>query len=318
MCVHAHVNDYRAASLSLIIKGTDAMAGKTKSFGNQSEDHPLAPFYATGMRLTWLRAKIFWVPQWSEFGKITESKTISSLFVFTGLIPIIIQLTSLGQKYCIKLHVGNLCIPFELPFSWWLLYFSGAAAILAKVIYMFRCPDWVKRYDRTLNIDPINISQRELHKQAQRYFEIEYNLHSIPRYLLYCGLFKYNRNITDVQKDFDELYNEFFEAAKSQSTTNFIDGETPITAAHNLLNFNFVVHFLESITSHGSVRYDTRELHSLIEQSPGDFFLHHYDLQNSSRRCSRRICALLVMIAYLCLSIIFVQNMWVVLAATWN
>jgi hypothetical protein len=97
-----------------------------------------AQYYAKGWRYYWLRYRGLFVPHWSEIKTITSSKTITSLFIFTTIIPLIIKILPPSKRICF--FNDQICVPFELPFSGVILFAAGFFAITSSTLFALRCP----------------------------------------------------------------------------------------------------------------------------------------------------------------------------------
>lgn len=91
---------------------------------------------------------------WCEVRDFGKNRVIGSSFIWLFAVPI-------GAKI-LKPFVGNhrirlpwfgdgegaaFTVPFHLPFKWTLLYGMSAMFVVAQLVFYFRCPKWVKRFE---------------------------------------------------------------------------------------------------------------------------------------------------------------------------
>jgi hypothetical protein len=250
-------------------------------------------YYAKGWRYYWLRYKGLLVPHWSEIRTITSSKTITSLFVFTTIIPLILKILPPSKRLCAAFHQGELCVPFELPFSGVVLFAAGVFAITSSTLFVLRCPRWVKEFHNIRDFKKTGMDSTELFEQSNRFFDLEYKVEAISRFFLYCRLMQHDRMIADIHADFDKLHREFIGAARGQQ-----------------FSYPLIRKFVAEEVS--SDPWDDDLPRDFAENHPRRFFWRIYRLQDSSRLWSRIACAISAYLALGCLGWILMQNIGVV------
>jgi hypothetical protein len=249
--------------------------------------------YAKGWRYYWLRYNGLLVPHWSEIRTITSSKTITSLFVFTTIIPLVIKIFPPSKPLCVNFHKGELCLLFALPFSVVVLFAAGFFAITSSALFALRCPSWVKEFRNIRDFKKTGMDSTELFEQSNRFFDLEYNVQAISRFFLYCRLMQHDRMITDIHADFDKLHQKFNDAARGQQ-----------------FSYPLIKKFVAQEVSSAPLNDDLPR--DFAENHPRRFFWRMYRLQDSSRPWSRIACAVSAYIALGCLGWILMQNMGVV------
>ncbi len=268
----------------------------------------LEQHYKTGVAYWLDYFKVYLVPKWSEFHQIVSSRTVTSLFVFTAIIPIIIKMFPANEQVCVKFSVGKFCIPFELPFSATALFVAGSSALIASVIYSMRCPKFVKKYQNSRALSAEGVTPRELYRTTLNFFSQEYRRESVPRFLLFGTLESTDRTVEDLQQDLDEKYEKYCEWAEHEAANN------GVTKAQIAASFLFVVKFIQETSSTFDGQVPPKNFWTIIDHDPDRYFWSHYRLQDSSRLLSRLACSAFVWIAYAVLALLYIQNLYVVVS----
>lgn len=233
--------------------------------------------YAPGLRYHWLRA-VELIPHWSELRTATTSKTITSLFIFTTIIPLLVKLLENGKKICVAFHVGELCVPLALPFSASILFAAGVCALVATAVYAMRCPPWIKVFRDVRDFHETGMDSTELYEQANRYFDKAYGRDAIPRFFLYCRLMNYDRTIMPLHADLDDNYKALCAMAREPRGHGLPTDGDP---GSFLFSYPFIKHYVAS-THTGTTNFDGTP-RDYAAKEPERFFWRVYRLQDSSR-----------------------------------
>lgn len=267
----------------------------------------------SGWRYYAHRTKVRLLPNWSGIRTATTSRAITSLFIFTSLIPIVAKiLTAVGQL-CVRFHVGQLCVPFALPFSAHLLFTAGVCGIAATAIYAVRCPPWIKQFRNVCDFGDTGMDSTELFEQSNRFFDSEYVMEAIPRFLVFNRLMHYDRIIEPIHDDFDEHFRHVMARAANPRAHGI---ETDASTVDLLTSFPFIKRVIASRVS-GEPHFNGTP-REFAAASPERYFWKMHRLQDESRPLSRTACAILLQIAYICLGLILLQNTWTMWRYWWT
>ncbi|ELL1566635.1 hypothetical protein ACPFMM_003532 [Vibrio cholerae] len=86
---------------------------------------------------------------WKILKELSTGRLISSTSVWIFLVPAIAKLTVLGDN----IVDGRYLIDVLYPKSLVLLYLSAVSFFLASLIYMVRCPGYIKQFDNYLDFE---------------------------------------------------------------------------------------------------------------------------------------------------------------------
>ncbi|MGB5321475.1 hypothetical protein [Lutimonas sp.] len=86
-------------------------------------------------------------PTWSILWSISNSKIVRSSYVWFVLVPVIARiLNNIERILTFQILNEKITITMELPFYWQLFFFAATFFSLANLVYIFRCPDILKKY----------------------------------------------------------------------------------------------------------------------------------------------------------------------------
>lgn len=89
-----------------------------------------------------------WSP-WSKLRSVLEARAIKVVSIWLIFIPILLTFTSeFPERYNATPFGGSDEISFvlQIPFNWYLLYFSAVCFGAARLIYVVFCPEFIQKY----------------------------------------------------------------------------------------------------------------------------------------------------------------------------
>jgi hypothetical protein len=89
-----------------------------------------------------------WSP-WSKLRSVLEAKAVKVVSIWLFFIPILLTFTSeFPDRYSATPLGGSEEISFvlQIPFNWYLLYFSAVCFGIGRLIYVVYCPEFIQKY----------------------------------------------------------------------------------------------------------------------------------------------------------------------------
>ena len=94
-----------------------------------------------------MNRKKFWQPAWTDLRKLGASKVIRSSYFWFLFVPIAAKFVSqLPDPLRVSIFGHTLLLHLELPFNWFLFYFSAVCFALASGLYSVFCPKIIKEH----------------------------------------------------------------------------------------------------------------------------------------------------------------------------
>lgn len=91
------------------------------------------------------KSKVNELTQWSNLTRYSDSKFVSSAYVWLFIVPIIAKAASnIGNTFTLELSSQTLIFDLQLPFSWLLLFTAALIFTACNLLYAFFCPDLIK------------------------------------------------------------------------------------------------------------------------------------------------------------------------------
>lgn len=88
-------------------------------------------------------------PNWSALKRYGTSRILRSSYYWILIVPIVARaLRNVRGPYEANIFGSRFEFELVLPFSWQMFYWSAVCVGLATLIYSFRCPDVIQRYER--------------------------------------------------------------------------------------------------------------------------------------------------------------------------
>lgn len=87
--------------------------------------------------------------RWSTLKAILDNKIVASTYVWIILLPIIMNATSKLPRNINIFPWGSVdpvTISLEIPVNWYSLYFSALIFALARILYIYKCPEFLRKY----------------------------------------------------------------------------------------------------------------------------------------------------------------------------
>jgi len=93
--------------------------------------------------------KSFNIPRWESYKSFYQITVFRYLTVWFSVVPILAGLLSELPEY-VPVTIGGMTykLKLALPFNWQLLWVSSFFFLISFVIYLVRCPAFVKQYNR--------------------------------------------------------------------------------------------------------------------------------------------------------------------------
>lgn len=86
---------------------------------------------------------------WSQLKSVLDTRLVSSTTYWILILPVLMvvfnKIPASVTIFPWSLE-GGVVLQLSLPFNWYLLYFSAVLFSAARVIYIFKCPDFLRRY----------------------------------------------------------------------------------------------------------------------------------------------------------------------------
>ncbi|MEO0390812.1 MAG: hypothetical protein AAF218_07710, partial [Pseudomonadota bacterium] len=86
---------------------------------------------------------------WATLRSILDTNAVKAVSVWLFLVPILVSVTSeFPNKYSASPLNGDGAMVFvlDIPFNWYLLYFSAVSFGLSRAIYVIYCPEFIRKY----------------------------------------------------------------------------------------------------------------------------------------------------------------------------
>ncbi|MCF7699978.1 hypothetical protein [Loktanella sp. M215] len=86
---------------------------------------------------------------WEALKSILDNKIVASTNIWVFVLPAIMVLT---EKFPVSLQIfpfgaqAPLELSLKIPYNWFLLYFAAMAFFCARLIYVIRCPNFLRQY----------------------------------------------------------------------------------------------------------------------------------------------------------------------------
>lgn len=89
-----------------------------------------------------------WFP-WSKLKAVLETKAVKTVSIWLVVIPVLVSFSSeFPDRYHAAPFSGKEEVSFvlQIPFNWYLLYFSAACFGIGRLVYVTNCPDFLRSY----------------------------------------------------------------------------------------------------------------------------------------------------------------------------
>lgn len=215
---------------------------------------------------------------WQELGRFFKVPAIRFFVSWFALVPVIANaLSELPERVDIQLPSGAYSLTVTLPFSWQILWVSSMFYAFAFLLYIARCPTFIKT-----NPDFSAFSKKG---HSNRWLAWE----------LYYGW----QGIDDQEKLADRLISKGYATA--------IEGETGVTknAPPRVEQRGTVWEF-----SHNGNTYEVCLSEEETEQRVGDIFWEIFGRWAGSREVSRNIVWFSLLGSILLFAFVVAQNIW--------
>lgn len=87
---------------------------------------------------------------WRTLYLVLEARVFANLYIWLLIVPWLVNLTS-HLPPTVSLTPFNsspaINLQLSLPFSWYVLYFSGVSFVLARLVYLYFCPRFLRQFD---------------------------------------------------------------------------------------------------------------------------------------------------------------------------
>ncbi|EGR2232558.1 hypothetical protein DZF79_30785 [Vibrio parahaemolyticus] len=92
------------------------------------------------------KARVF-VPSWNVIARVVDHKIWNLAFLFFVLMPVIaLFMKEIPEQVSVKINEKDYVLHLELPFKWWVLYFSALFISIAKGVYLAFSPAFIKDF----------------------------------------------------------------------------------------------------------------------------------------------------------------------------
>lgn len=110
-------------------------------------------------------------PRWEKFRDFFQITIFRYLVVWFSVVPVLAAMfASLPQSLLIPLgESSQFTINLTLPFSWQMLWLSSLFFLIAWSIYIFRCPSFVKKYNKYSDYQSYGHDHRDIVWEASRF-----------------------------------------------------------------------------------------------------------------------------------------------------
>ena len=82
---------------------------------------------------------------WENLYKLKSVKTVSSMYIWLFLVPLLVKATNgIQGNHTLNIFGSDFQIDFDLPFSWYFFYFSALFFVIGNILVTLFCPQIVK------------------------------------------------------------------------------------------------------------------------------------------------------------------------------
>jgi len=109
---------------------------------------------------------------WSTMRSVLEAKVISSISVWLILVPILVNFTSEFPTFYYAAPFSgkdDLTFVLEIPFNWYLLYFSAICFAVARLLYVIACPQFIRKYGSSASASSDGVTAELVKDYASAY-----------------------------------------------------------------------------------------------------------------------------------------------------
>jgi hypothetical protein len=111
--------------------------------------------------------------RWDTLKSILDNRAVATTNIWIFVVPIALLLT---QKLPSEVEVfpwnsiDPLTLQLELPFNWYLLYFSAFLFAVARAAYIVRCPSFFRQYNSAADAISDGVSAEIIRDRAEDFF----------------------------------------------------------------------------------------------------------------------------------------------------
>ena len=112
------------------------------------------------------------IPSWSKMRSVLETRVIATISVWLIVVPIFLSFTSKLPPTLSAFPFGSeqeLLFVLDIPFNWYLLYFSAAFFALARLLYIVGCPEFIRKYGSSASASSDGVTAELVRDYASDY-----------------------------------------------------------------------------------------------------------------------------------------------------
>ncbi|MGR5382304.1 hypothetical protein [Vibrio harveyi] len=92
------------------------------------------------------KVRVF-VPSWNVIARVVDHKIWNLAFLFFVLMPVVaLFMKEIPDQVSVKINEKDYVLHLELPFKWWVLYFSALFISIAKGVYLAFSPAFIREF----------------------------------------------------------------------------------------------------------------------------------------------------------------------------
>jgi hypothetical protein len=110
--------------------------------------------------------------KWTSLRTILDNKVVASTSVWIFLLPIMISFTQAFPNHLNIFPFNSrdpLRLSLQLPYNWYLLYFSALFFALARFIYILFCPSFLRQYGTAAKANAAGMTTEVIKDSATQY-----------------------------------------------------------------------------------------------------------------------------------------------------
>ncbi|MFG6584799.1 MULTISPECIES: hypothetical protein [unclassified Sulfitobacter] len=233
---------------------------------------------------------------WSTLRSVLDAKAVRAASLWLVLVPILITFSSeLPDRYYANPFGGKEDVPFVLniPFNWYLLYFSAASFGLGRLIYVAYCPEFIRKYGSSASAASDGVTAELVRDYASDYLS---SIKKVNR-MSPEGL-RLNRFLFELTGE-NNLVGQHWE---DESDLNPLQAKA---AGAHVREIPGTGTYLRSTKLTGEENEDQKLLTSIL-------LWKFIDWLNFSKTIARPFCVVLVVLGFAFLAVPLIQGFWVV------